>query len=74
MTNTQTTIVVAAGCGLSALSAFAWWIVVPAWTSYSRPWERVAATFLTLYVLAAFIGLGVAGGLAVVWFWDRISP
>jgi hypothetical protein len=36
-------------------------------------WERAAAAFLSLYVLAAFAILGVAGGAAVVWFWDRIS-
>jgi hypothetical protein len=29
--------------------------------------------FLTLYVAAAFVGLGVLGGLAVAWFWDRIE-
>ena len=34
-------------------------------------WERLAATFLTLYVLAAFLIVGVVGGAAVVWFWDR---
>ena len=35
--------------------------------------ERLMAAFLSLYVLAAFIGLGVAGGVAVVWFWDNIT-
>jgi hypothetical protein len=33
----------------------------------------LAATFLTLYVLAGFLILGVAGGAAVIWFWDRIT-
>ena len=41
--------------------------------AYSRIWERLAAAFLTLYVLAAFLGLGLAGGAAIVWFWDRIG-
>jgi hypothetical protein len=36
-------------------------------------WERLAASFLTLYVLAGFIILGAAGGAAIVWFWDRIG-
>jgi hypothetical protein len=33
----------------------------------------MAAAVLSLYVLAAFVGLGVAGGAAIVWFWDRIG-
>ena len=39
----------------------------------SRVWERLAAAFLSLYVLAAFVGVGVAGGAAIIWFWDRIG-
>jgi hypothetical protein len=73
MTNTQVTYIVGAGCGLIALVAFVWLIVRPAWTSYSRVWERLAATFLSLYVLATFVGLGVGGGLAIFWFWDRLE-
>ena len=34
-------------------------------------WERIAAAFLTLYVVAAFVLLGVGGGAAIVWFYDR---
>jgi hypothetical protein len=44
-------------------------ILVPAWTAYSRLWERLAATVLTLYVLAVLVGVGVAGALAAVYFW-----
>jgi hypothetical protein len=44
-------------------------ILVPAWTSYSRLWERLAATVLTLYVLAVLVGVGVVGALAAIWFW-----
>ena len=33
----------------------------------------LAATFLTLYVLAGFLILGVVAGAAVIWFWDRIT-
>jgi hypothetical protein len=73
MTSQQITEVVVAGCGFLVLVAFLWLIVVPAWTSYSRVWQRIAATFMSLYVLLAFIGLGVGGGLAVAWFWDRIQ-
>jgi hypothetical protein len=69
---TITYIVVAFAAALG-LGAYVGLILVPAWTAYSRVWERLAAAFLSLYVLAAFIGVGVAGGGAIVWFWDRIQ-
>jgi hypothetical protein len=50
---TWTYIVLGAAGGLSLIA----WIVlvlVPAWTSFSRVWERIVATVLSLYVLAAF--------------------
>jgi hypothetical protein len=57
---------VAAGC-LLGLIAYVVLIVVPAWTSYGRWWERFAATFLTLFILATLIGVGAGiGGLIVV--------
>ena len=73
MSNTSITYLVAAFsvvCGLAAYIAF---VLVPAWTAYSRLWERAAAAFLTLYVVAACLGLGLVTGGAVVWFWDRIQ-
>ncbi|MFL5845889.1 MAG: hypothetical protein ACJ762_14470 [Solirubrobacteraceae bacterium] len=73
MTNESITYLVAAVCGVFALAAYAGFILVPAWNAYSRLWERVMAAFLSLYVLLAFVGLGVVGGAAVVWFWDRIT-
>jgi hypothetical protein len=73
MTNEQVTYLVGGGCAVIALAAFVWLIVRPAWMSYSGFWPRVGAMFLTLYVAAAFVGLGVLGGLAVAWFWDRIE-
>ena len=44
-------------------------ILIPAWGSYGRVWERLAATFLSLYVLAVLVGIGLAGALAIVYFW-----
>ena len=73
MTNEQTIYVVAIACGVLGLVAYVALILVPAWTAYSRIWQRLAASFLTLYVLAGFAILGAAGGAAVVWFWDRIG-
>jgi hypothetical protein len=71
VSNTSITYLVGACAGVFSLAAFCAFILVPAWTSYSRAWERVAAAFLSLYVLAAFVGLGLGAGAAVIWFWDR---
>ena len=60
---------VGGGAVVLGFGLYAGLIVVPAWTSYSRLWERVAATVLTLYVLAVLVGVGVAGALAAVYFW-----
>lgn len=53
----------------AAACAMAWavFILAPAWTSYGRLWERVAASFLTLFILATLLGIGVVVGLAIVW-------
>ena len=55
--------------GSISLALFAGLILVPAWSSYSRVWERLAATVLSLYVLAVLVGVGVVGALAAVYFW-----
>lgn len=73
MTNETIIYVVAISSGVLALIAYVAFILVPAWSAYSRVWERLAASFLTLYVLAGFAILGAAGGAAVVWFWDRLA-
>jgi hypothetical protein len=60
---------VAVCAGVFGLALYAGLILVPAWTSYSRLWERVAASILSLYVLAVLVGVGVAGALVVVYYW-----
>jgi hypothetical protein len=60
---------VAGAAGVISLGLFAGLILVPVWSSYTRMWERMAATVLSLYVLAVLLGLGVAGALAAVYFW-----
>jgi hypothetical protein len=52
--------------GFAAFAGYVLFILTPAWGSYGRVWERFAASFLTLYVLAALIGVGAVIGLAVV--------
>lgn len=73
MSNGSLTFLIGGLCGIAAFAAFVWFIAVPAWTSYSRTWERVAASFLALYVLAAMLLLGGAGGVAIAYYWDRIA-
>lgn len=69
MTRTQINELVAAAAALVSLGLFTGLILVPVWSSYSRMWERLAATVLSLYVLAVLLGVGVVGALAAVYFW-----
>jgi hypothetical protein len=62
-------LLVAAGSAVFGLALYTGLILRPAWTSYTRVWERVAAAVLTLYVLAVLVGVGVAAALAAVYFW-----
>jgi hypothetical protein len=48
-------------------------ILAPAWDAYGRLWEKLSAGFLTLYMLAALLGLGATIGLTIVWFYDRYT-
>ncbi|MEA2190760.1 MAG: hypothetical protein QOI73_881 [Solirubrobacteraceae bacterium] len=73
MSSTQITYLVASACGICALCAFVTLIAYPAWTSYSKTWERVAASFLSLFVLAALIMVGALGGAAIAYYWDSIA-
>ena len=69
MSRTTVNDLVAVCAGVFGVALYAGLILVPAWTSYSRMWERLAAGVLSLYVLAVLVGIGVAGALAVVYFW-----
>jgi len=48
-------------------------ILAPAWQCYGRLWEKIAAGFLTLFILATLMGTGAAVGLAVVWTYDQYA-
>ena len=74
VTSAGATILIASTCAVLALAAFVWFIAWPAWNAYTKTWERLAAGFVSLYVLAALILLGVAGGAAIAYYWDRIAP
>jgi hypothetical protein len=66
------TYIILAVAGVIGFSAFAVWILAPAWTAYGRVWERFAAAALSVFVLAAFAGTGVVIGLILLWNWDEI--
>jgi hypothetical protein len=72
MSNTAITELVVAGAGLLALTAFVLLVLVPAVTAYERAWERVVAGLLSLWVLGAFVGVGILAGAAVVFYWPRV--
>lgn len=59
--------------GLVCLVLFVTLILSPALSSYGRLWEKAAAGFLSLFVLAALIVGGVVIGLAVVLYWPEIT-
>lgn len=68
---TWTYIAVGSATGVS-LIAWVALVLVPAWTSFSRVWERLVATVLSLYVLAAFVGAGLLLGGAFLWYFDEL--
>ena len=55
--------------GATTLVAYAVFILVPAWGSYGRVWEKIAASFLSLFILAALVGAGIGIGAGVVYLY-----
>jgi hypothetical protein len=72
MDSLTVTYIILAAAGLAGVACFTVLILAPAWTAYGRTWERFAAAFLSLFVLAAFVGSGVGIGLIVLYYWDQI--
>jgi len=68
--STEIAIALAAGVVIACYAAL---IVVPAWRCYGRVWERLAASVMTLFILATMLGIGTAIGLAVVWTYDTYA-
>ncbi|HEY2602829.1 MAG TPA: hypothetical protein VGI67_14825 [Thermoleophilaceae bacterium] len=61
------------GAGAVALVGYSAFILVPAWVSYGRVWERIAASFLTLFMFATLLAVGTGIGFAIVWFYDQYA-
>ncbi len=61
------------GAGLISLVAFAALIMAPAIGSFGRTWEKATAVAVSIFILAALIAIGVAVGVAIVYFWPDIK-
>ena len=72
MSNSTLTYVIAGTAAGISVIAWAALVLVPAWTSFSRVWERIVAVVLSLYILAAFALGGSALGAAILWYYDEI--
>jgi hypothetical protein len=58
--------------GALSVCAFVALILVPAIGSYGRPWEKLVAGFLSLFVLAALVLVGLVIGVLIFLNWDEI--
>ena len=61
------------GAGRISVVAFAALILAPAIGSFGRTWEKATAAVISIFVLAALVAIGLAVGIAVVYFWDDIT-
>jgi hypothetical protein len=68
---TWTYIAIGSAAGVS-LIAWIGLVLVPAWMSFSRAWERLVATILSVYVLAAFVAAGLLLGGGFLWYFDEL--
>jgi hypothetical protein len=55
------------------LAIFVTLILSPALSAYGRLWEKAAAGFLSLFVLAGLVIGGVVIGLAVVYYYTDLT-
>jgi hypothetical protein len=62
-----------AAAGLVSVAAFVGLILAPALGSYGRAWEKLIAGFLSLFVLAALVLVGLVIGVVIFLNWDSIS-
>jgi hypothetical protein len=73
LTDDQKTYIIAGAAGGVSFLLWLTLVVVPAWKSYWRLRDRLVATVLSVYVLAAFLLAGAGVGAFVLWnFSDRL--
>ncbi len=59
--------------GVVVLLGYGGFILAPAWASYGRIWEKLAASFLSLFMLIALVALGVVVGVVIFWSYAGIA-
>jgi hypothetical protein len=72
VSNNTVTYLVGACLGVFGVAAFCTLVLAPAITAYRRPLERVAVVILSLYVLAALVGVGILLGALIILEWPRV--
>jgi hypothetical protein len=72
MSHDAITQLVAICAGVLGLAAFVGLVLAPVVSSYQRGWERVVAGLLSLWVLGAFVGIGILLGALVIYEWPRL--
>ena len=74
MTNDEKTYIIIGAAALISLVAWLLLVVIPAWKSYWRLRDRIVATVLSVYILAAFVLAGTGVGLVALWYFsDRVD-
>ncbi len=71
MSNQTITYLVGACLGVFGVAAFCALVLVPAVSAYQRWYERIAAVVLSMYVLAALVGVGLILGGLIIFEWPR---
>jgi hypothetical protein len=72
MSDKQIMYLVVGVAGLISLGAWIALVVVPAWAAYWRMRDRLLAMLMSVYVLAAFVLVGVGVGGLFLWYYDRL--
>ena len=68
----QITYAVAGATAIVSLVAWIVLIVIPAWGSYWRLRERILAVVMSVYILAAFVGMGACAAAVFLYYYDRL--
>ena len=55
-----------------SLVSFVGLVLVPAVDSYGRTWEKLASSFMSLFVLMSLVAIGTAVGLLVFYYSNDI--
>jgi len=73
LTNLGHQYVLYGAAGFVCLVAFVGLILSPALSAHGRIWEKAAAGFLAVFVLATLVAIGIGIGLVIVLYYPEIS-